>query len=735
VTTTYDRLGRRLSIAQGTNTTDFTYNDASEVLTETYSAGVLASWQVNNVYDSLDRGVTNGVLYSGSWKAQSTSSYDASSRLAFISDGTNNATYAYLTNSSLISSIVFKSNTTVRLTTAKGYDNLYRLMVISNIPAADSGMTFGYQYNSANQRTAVTNTDGSRWMYGYDSLGQVTSGKKYWSDGIPVAGQQFEYSFDDIGNRKYAGSGGNEWGSGLHYQNYSVNNLNQYTQRTVPGAVDVTGAANSNATVTVNLQPTYRHGEYFRSDSRIDNKTYPNYQQLTTVGVLGNGTNADTVATNSGFALIPKTPEIYVYDADGNLATNGLWIFTWDGENRLVGLDSAPSIPDAAKKSLRFKYDSLGRRISKVVSNYNAGTWSNALFLRFVYDGWNLLAEADFNNAVLRSYVWGMDPNGTPEDLGGAGALLAVRDSSAGIPASYFYTYDGNANVRGLIAAKEAKVVADYEYSASGELIRGTKEVASANYVRFSTRYHDTECGFAAYRFRYLDAPIGRWISRDPLVDIAGPPSPFRKEVKSVYALLDNDAEDQIDRDGRGPAPSTGKGYLPVISYPGTGGCALTCCDGDEVEKGRHELRNRYLTALAVANFLHLKPAPVGKQGATCKNSSSDFITWLTPYPRCWICYLEERDYQPNDPNDQGYDHQVIICNAYNPLGELGRQVMFDWWGQTTWKKPYGDENPSSVTSGTFHSPNQAISPGQRVDCQGLTHGKGIAPTFSSCFP
>jgi len=31
--------------------------------------------------------------------------------------------------------------------------------------------------------------------------GQVTSGKRYWQDGTPVAGQQFEYVADDIGNR------------------------------------------------------------------------------------------------------------------------------------------------------------------------------------------------------------------------------------------------------------------------------------------------------------------------------------------------------------------------------------------------------------------------------------------------------------------------------------------------------------------------------------------------------
>jgi hypothetical protein len=53
-------------------------------------------------------------------------------------------------------------------------------------------------------------TSGSRTYpvgYSYDALGQVTSGKKYWSDGTPVAGQQFEYEFDDIGNRTSTESG------------------------------------------------------------------------------------------------------------------------------------------------------------------------------------------------------------------------------------------------------------------------------------------------------------------------------------------------------------------------------------------------------------------------------------------------------------------------------------------------------------------------------------------------
>jgi hypothetical protein len=44
--------------------------------------------------------------------------------------------------------------------------------------------------------------------WAHDNLSQVTSGKRCWQDGIPVAGQQFECAFDDTGNRKTAGRSG-----------------------------------------------------------------------------------------------------------------------------------------------------------------------------------------------------------------------------------------------------------------------------------------------------------------------------------------------------------------------------------------------------------------------------------------------------------------------------------------------------------------------------------------------
>ena len=72
-----------------------------------------------------------------------------------------------------------------------------------------------YGYNNANQHTNVKLANGSYRVYQNDALGQVTFGMKYWSDGTPVAGQQFGYTFDAIGKRTRPRSGGVQHGMNL----------------------------------------------------------------------------------------------------------------------------------------------------------------------------------------------------------------------------------------------------------------------------------------------------------------------------------------------------------------------------------------------------------------------------------------------------------------------------------------------------------------------------------------
>jgi hypothetical protein len=178
-----------------------------------------------------------------------------------------------------------------------------------------------------------------------------------------VAGQQFEYTFDDIGNRLSAASGGDQSGANLRTQNYSANNLNQYTQRTVPPYVDVQGSAHSNATVTVNLQSTYRKAEYFRAELSADNSGGPLWFGVTNVAVLTNGSGPDIVTTNEGNLYVAKGTETFLHDLDGNLTSDSLWTNTWNGENRLIATESRTDVPSAGRAKEIWTHLSDGRWI------------------------------------------------------------------------------------------------------------------------------------------------------------------------------------------------------------------------------------------------------------------------------------------------------------------------------------------------------------------------------------
>jgi YD repeat-containing protein len=347
-----------------------------------------------------------------------------------LTNGTATAAYEFVTDSSLVLARTMRQSGAVRVTANNRHDRLNRLMETGSTLSGDRPALHRYKYNQANQRTQTTHADNSQWTYGYDELGQVTSGRKSWEDGSPVPGQQFRYDYDDIGNRTQTEAGGDALGGNLRLASYSVDNLNQYSQRTVPGTVDVIGIANALASVQVNTQTNlYRRGEYHQIALGYDNSSAAQYPQIENWAWAAGVTNYQ-----SGNLYIPKSPEVYAYDDDGNQTGDGRWTYLWDGENRLVGMDGSMSGPAGSVKSLRFVYDDVGRRISKVVSNWTGSAWVKSDDLRFVYDGFNLLAELNEAGTVLRSYTWGMDLSGTMQGAGGVGGLVSLTVHSGGIP-------------------------------------------------------------------------------------------------------------------------------------------------------------------------------------------------------------------------------------------------------------------------------------------------------------
>ena len=413
------------------------------------------------------------------------------------------------------------------MTTTKQYDYLNRLLSVASVPSASAAVILNYACNSANQRTQRAEADGTYWLYGYDSLGQVTNGVRHWPDSTPVAGQQFGYAFDDIGNRTSAKAGGDQNGANLRSANYSANNLNQYSSRTVPGAVDVMGVAPAADAVSVNSQATYRNGEYFRKELSVGNGSTALWTNITV--------SSPGLATVSGNEFVPQTPEQFTYDADGNLVSDGHWNYGWDAANRLVALTNRASA--APPQVLHFEYDARGRRIHKQVWNNSNGSGTPVTDLKCVYDGWNLIAILRSDSSLLNSFLWGLDLSGSLQGAGGVGGLLKVGYYGAQTT-NCFAAFDGNGNLAGLVNTADGTTVAQYEYGPFGEFLRATGPMAKANPFRFSTKYQDDETDLLYYGYRNYNASTGRWVNRDPDDENGG---------LNIYGFVYNSPVDDVD--------------------------------------------------------------------------------------------------------------------------------------------------------------------------------------------
>ncbi len=472
---------------------------------------------------------TNMTLKNGSTTLnQAIYTYDAASRLVSVSDGTYVATNTYLAYSPLVGQIVFASNTVTRMTTSKQYDFLNRLNAISSTPSN----SFTYQYNSSNQRTMSQLADGSYWRYGYDALGQVVQGNKYWVDETPVAGQQFDYTFDTIGNRTQTEASGDQNGANLRVANYTNNTLNQITSRGVPAAFDVLGDGLATNGVTVNGSTAYRKNEYFRQQLSVTN----------TSAVWDSVTVAATGQTSvTGHVYVPGNPESYTYDADGNLTSDGRWTNTWDAENRLVSMTSLSGAPSGSLLQLNFSYDYMGRRIQKIVSTNN-GSYIGEYTNKYAYDGWNCQAILNPSFTLSNTFMWGLDLSGSIQGAGGVGGLLKVSYYGT-TTTNCFVAYDGNGNVSALVNASNGVTVANYEYGPFGEVLRATGPAAKLNPFRFSTKYDDDESDLVYYGYRYFNPSTGRWLNRDALAER------FGKE--QLYVFCANESVASYDWNGQ----------------------------------------------------------------------------------------------------------------------------------------------------------------------------------------
>ena len=527
VTFAYDYLNRLTSVTDATGSRAFAYNADGTLASETLPY-IVNNGTLEYAYDTLGRRTglqlkqNNTAVYSNSY------AYDVQGRIATVGDGTNTATYSRVPGTNLLNSTTISQGGVTKLTTSRTYDSLYRMTGISSASGTVT-KAYNYTYDAKDRRTQLNMPDGSRWVYGYDDQGQIKSGVKYDAAGKAVPGQSFGYDYDGIGNLT-----SEQRNIAAMNIVYTANNVNQYTSRTIPGIAPVVGEADPTAAVkairTDIRDPAYadtmivpvRDGKYFSgifhniaNTAAAVNVTYDVYATKNDTA-----NNQQLINKQSGSYLVAKSPQSFAYDNDGNTTNDGIWTYTWNGENRLIKMEKS------GVTKLEFAYDYIGRRTEKKVYSWVNNAWSLASTEKYVYNGWNVIAVYDGNNALQKSYLWGIDLSGSLQGAGGVGGLLAENDNST----SYYPCYDGNGNVRAYVD-NTGTSVADYEYGPFGQITPKSGSKADDFMFRFSTKYLDKETGLYYYGYRYYSPDLGRWISRDPMEEEGG---------KNLYLIVFN---------------------------------------------------------------------------------------------------------------------------------------------------------------------------------------------------
>lgn len=224
-------------------------------------------------------------------------------------------------------------------------------------------------------------------------------------------------------------------------------------------------------------------------------------------------------------------------DPDGNQTATGTgWFYEWDGENRLRRARDYDLAPLNGSQQIDYSYDFQSRRIRKTLRQYNDGVWAVQEDKKFIYDGWNVVAEFDARLSGFSlqvSYCWGLDASGSLQGAGGVAGLLAV--TTGGV--NFYPSYDANCNITQYINV-QGSVEAHFEYDAFGQISVSAGTNLSRFPYRFSTKPIEFQSGFYYYGLRFYDCTSGRFVNRDPIAESGG---------NNLYCFARNSAIGRID--------------------------------------------------------------------------------------------------------------------------------------------------------------------------------------------
>ncbi len=270
----------------------------------------------------------------------------------------------------------------------------------------------------------------------------------------------------------------------MNVTQYAHNNVNELTSHTGGGSVRFQGTTNKAVkSASVNATP-------MNLDTTKDfsgNAVLPAGANNVSVSAVDGGNNTKT--NQYQISVKGGSSAGLTYDLNGNMTSDGIRSFAWDGENRLVTINYP-----GTNNFTSFVYDGLSRNVK--IEETESGTVTST-----------------------RQFVWCGDVRSEERDSAGSLAKKYFGNGQVNASTSYFYSLDHLDSIREMTDGSGA-IQGQFNFDAYGRptKIAGTIE-SDFQYARY---FSHGRSGLYLPVFRPYSSQLAKWLGRDPIEENGG---------------------------------------------------------------------------------------------------------------------------------------------------------------------------------------------------------------------
>jgi RHS repeat-associated protein len=461
---------------------------------------------------------------------------------------TSTVTYTYETTTSRLKSI------TDALSQVKtyGYGKDDRLSGITYTGAVNPTPNVSFTYDPYFPRVASMADGTGTTQYTYVAAGTLGA-LQLQTEASPLASSTISYLYDDLGrlaSRTVQGAGAEAFTyDAIGRLTTHTNDLGAFTLSYLGQTGQITSRALASSTLATTWSYLTNTGDRRLSgvsNIGLSSGQFSTYTYATTpenfisgitetsdATVVYPAVGTQTATYNNLNQLTNLSGQALTFDAVGNVTSDGIRNYTWDAENRLVGI----TYIGVTGKATSFAYDGLGRRVT--ISSTPSGGGSPTV-TSYLWCGSAICQARNAGNTTIRSYY----------------------DEGEFVPGSpnqpYYYGVDQIGSVRRAFASSSTAPA--YSYDPYGVPLQVTAPVTDFVY---GGTFYNADSGLYLTNYRAYDPVAGRWLSRDPAGERVDPAS-------NLYAYVGGNSVNYVDPLGLSLTSPTGPS-LPAAPAPGNG--------------------------------------------------------------------------------------------------------------------------------------------------------------------